>query len=703
MGLLLPSAATAALLLASAALALRRRKETAAAASTAPSLDLSPNLGADQEILSSQLYRVTASVDPKAVDQIAESFPQGQQQANLERVLGQELAGAGFSQVLLATQDPSDPGVWSFVARAGDGPYASTTEHLTLTKTTPVEEPLPAELATLPDLDAGLTKDEAHAVAYAIEKDSDPKRLSGFAATFDGDMPVAASILHNKARLETLARTENATVGGLRAAQRVVDAHAQAFRAAGVDPERVKKAALQAATRGRALASVPLRAPGQNNPLRYDVPRGGSLRANLPRMPGDPCHIGSVWDLPVLSTVEDVGTSALDRLKSASNSLGISDAWDKYGGIVETMGGWIPGPQIWAVETASLMASAIERGNDPTKVLGPQAARWVDGLRKTAPLLAYVPGLGTGIAVMLDAAAVLALCGLEAAGVESAICPRLDDAAIELTATQIPEPGASAFRMGAKSGVGIAYGQPFDEAFEDNARELLPPEARPAYDGGLALARGKTLAEAGFATMRQYARGDDLAEEAAAYAEAIYLSVKTERPLKDVLLDQLYKDVIRLGPEVIRDQLGDAIAQLQADPSLMRNMPHELAGILSIDPAIANAALAAVQDLGNGVVVVDPDVSNRLLRGPIDAARLRVSPTAVQVAQFLYRPEGSLVKQPKVLQTRLSSLIHDLAGGMTATQESSKAAVKQVARARQLLDRQNWVEWYRRIEAADLM
>lgn len=110
----------------------------------------------------------------------------------------------GFSEVLLAVEDPTDPRVWSFVARWGRDENAGVNE-------APLHVYTVQPLAGLPEsnfppttltLDEGMTEAEAHAVTVALDREQEPSRLDAFSEVMITDFPLSGILL--KARADTL-------------------------------------------------------------------------------------------------------------------------------------------------------------------------------------------------------------------------------------------------------------------------------------------------------------------------------------------------------------------------------------------------------------------------------------------------------------------------------------------------------------------
>jgi hypothetical protein len=264
--------------------------------------------------------------------------PGKDQQRMLSAALSQWVEKAGFHPILLATQDPSDLNVWTFIARWALSSHESFDQGpLHFYQLQEVDEP-PATMVPPVEfplkLDLGLLVDEIEAIRYALIKDNEPKHLTGFASVLMPEFPVSASILRAKA---SIIEAERRNAG---------------FVVAGpLDKKREQRLAYEAATAVVGFADV-------------------------------------------FEWAGKAAGDAVDALKDLTSDLGktVQDMWDKYGGILEVGGGWIPGPQIWMIETAYKIAHAINKGEPigraiPEK-LSEQGARFARGMQATSPFVA---------------------------------------------------------------------------------------------------------------------------------------------------------------------------------------------------------------------------------------------------------------------------------------------------------------------------
>ena len=634
--LLLPAAAVLALGLGAVALAVSKRRG-GGASGPEPSWDAREAAPGEAP---GQLYRLSGTVDPAWVEGVLASLDPSSTttQAEVERRLAEILESGGvIYDVRLVTADPTSEDAYSFLARLRGDPMGATGP-ITISSWEPVAEPPDSSLLDVPTLDVGLTAAEVHAVAYALEKDPDPTRLEGFASTMDGDFPIAASLLRNKSVLEGLARSRNAEVRG--------SGSQVSGRRERLTPDRL----------------TPITLVGDI----FD-------------------DVSDVADV-VLDPLSDIDpTGAIDELRDASKGLsdGVTDMWNRFGGVVETLGGWVPGPQIWLAETAGILGEKIEAGepigDSVAETLSDQGEKYARSLRQVSPFVRFVPGLGTGIAMAIDAGTALALR-----------LP-LDQAAIDLVATQVPGgplPQA-AFRSGVTFSDELYNGEDPDALAV--LRSGMPPDQRVAFDAGVALENGKNLQEAGFLSLVKYLAAEGLGEAGREMLEKLGESSRSGIPVGALLREEIVRGV-RSIPRLDRGiLLGDLLHNASLDTTLLKKFAPDLARSEGVPIWVARGVLAALTERLPGVVIVDADLVRRMMPEPPSI----VANAALKLGHATRLPEASRVVNPQMLSTKLASLAEARGEDLEA-----EYAARQIERARRALDRANWVEWYRRIEDA---
>ena len=158
-----------------------------------------------------KLYRLKVVVHPRYQEIVKAQAPVDRgvsPQSYLTEVLSEKLRRVGFSEIVLAMNDPTDNRGWTFLARSYDRPvldtrYQSDPSFRFVSISDPIAEPLIKTETPDTILDKGLTSGEVQAIQHALAYDNDPKHLGGFASTLETDYPLAAVILRIKAKLAT--------------------------------------------------------------------------------------------------------------------------------------------------------------------------------------------------------------------------------------------------------------------------------------------------------------------------------------------------------------------------------------------------------------------------------------------------------------------------------------------------------------------
>lgn len=415
------------------------------------------------------------------------------------------------------------------------------------------EKALPPKAANDAALDAGLTIDEIEAIRYALINENDPVKLRTFAATLEPDYPTAGSLLRARAALLDTVKNGKPIVGGM-------------------------------PVMGRREAY-----------LRQNMTTIGWSYDSAVRV-----QIGFSLRIPLVSdAAEAVAETVGDALETITEPLGdlVSSAWDTFGQYTYVTG--IP----WLAESALKVAQAIERGDFASigDVMSDMAKRYAGVLKMAAPLVALVPGIGTGIAVALTAASALALG------------QNLADAALEAAIMAVPGGGVAqvAMRTAVTMGSALAKGERLDRAAMQGFRAGVPEQFRPAFDAGLALAQGKSLQEAGFAALYQFTKGKGLLDRAAHFSEMAIRAAQTGKSVKDLLIDSMKDELGKAAGGLATKAFDTQIQGLKKVTTALVKDERILKLALE-DPAVVAASLkttvAAVQAAASTVVVLDDNV-----------------------------------------------------------------------------------------------
>lgn len=130
---------------------------------------------------------------------------EGGQKAFLHDV-EQRLQKSGYGDVLVVVQDPTDNTHLTAIARRTGRGKTFQDPVLALRGIEAVEDPrargVSMKRVNDPSLDPGLTKEDHDAVRYALELETNPRHLVGFASTLEPCFPVSASLLRAKAKKE---------------------------------------------------------------------------------------------------------------------------------------------------------------------------------------------------------------------------------------------------------------------------------------------------------------------------------------------------------------------------------------------------------------------------------------------------------------------------------------------------------------------
>lgn len=172
----------------------------------------------------------------------------------------------------------------------------------------------------------------------------------------------------------------------------------------------------------------------------------------------------------------------------------------------------------------------------------------------------------------------------------------IGDDSVALARNQFGQSGTAALAA-FDGGVAIARGGNGADAVIAAARAYIGgaggPGALAAFDMGFALARGKDLQDAGFAALKALAQGNDAAERAVHFGEAMLRAAEEGRDVKDVLLDELGAAFAKYG-DVGRAQLGNILKQWAPDFGSWGS--QDLADYFDVAEVIARAAQAIMRD-----------------------------------------------------------------------------------------------------------
>jgi len=224
-------------------------------------------------------------------------------------------------------------------------------------------------------------------------------------------------------------------------------------------------------------------------------------------------------------------------------------------------------------------------------------------LTVVSQVFSIIPGIGQGIG------AALAVAGGLAAG------KPIDQVMLDAAANAIP--GGPLIKSAVQTGAGavgaLLSGRDVGEALVAGGREFVVAQggelAGAAYDVGVAIAQGKQLQDAGFASLRFLTKGNGLAERGLNFAQRAAQAAREGRTVEELLVDELGSDVRRAAGGALQSQLDPLVGKVVRNPSLLGIDSGELAVLEGVSEAVARAA-QAVARTGQ----IDEPLRERLLR-----------------------------------------------------------------------------------------
>ena len=232
-------------------------------------------------------------------------------------------------------------------------------------------------------------------------------------------------------------------------------------------------------------------------------------------------------------------------------------------------------------------------------------------LRLVATVAAFIPGIGTGVATALGAAASLAEGN------------SIDDAMVDAAMSAIP--AGAAFQTAGAVGKSLLEGEPLDQALLEGGRALAESQggvlAAAAYDAAIVVAQGKALQDAGFAGLKALAKGNDVAERAASYAETIVRAAQGGMSVEDMLTSELAATLAREAGATVSKQLDGAVERVRGNLELLNAGSQALAVALQVPESVARAAQAVLR-AGDGSADLD---MLRSLKPPLKLGRVDTS------------------------------------------------------------------------------
>ena len=369
-----------------------------------------------------------------------------------------------------------------------------------------------------------------------------------------------------------------------------------------------------------------------------------------------------------------LASSTVDTLKRLTKGLVGAEVWDKYASAAGTLGVFLPAHRMWMSDKAF---STLKEVATAPRDTGEDGEAYASQVCTQCPDLAMVPGLGSGIAFMRAAGAALSLStSLEAVNMQA-------------IAGCLGESESAAFLTAADLVGGFARGIPAPAeglfATLTREREQMTDKEKVAFDAGVAMGFARALQATDFPALWSYVQGDTLSSRALAFAVAVGQAKREKKRTVAVLLGKLASS---LPPGSI-DAVRALCVALVNDEKLLRLYPAELAGKKEVPLPVAQAALAIVREIGEGVRIVDPTALRMILPGE-SSFQLGLTPTVLKLAMSTTKPYVSQVANPAGIVPKVRAI------AKSTTPEGAKAR-QQLERAIKTLERQRWADWYRKV------
>lgn len=400
-----------------------------------------------------------------------------------------------------------------------------------------------------------------------------------------------------------------------------------------------------------------------------------------------------------LGALASFASDASNTIASAAHDVGhfASDVAHDAGAVASALGSVVKAAS--GADLITSIGTAFLQGKSLGEIFKAGAGALASDVQKIAPyvesVIAVIPGIGS------ETASAIAL------GVALAEGKNITDAAIDALAAQLPGGALAneAFKAAKEIAKGIVQGKPLDAIAMNFVKDHVPAgPAQQALDGALALAHGKSLADAGLTALsglRAYvpkgplqnafdsgmslAHGQslqqagfnavkdllpgDAASQSLAFAKN--MAGKGIAPITNVLEGSLKSELTKLGPGV-SDAVHKAVGQIVSNPILAQLSSGNLAKKLALAEPIARAALASVSvppkavtakaPAAKTMVLVKTARMQRLLPGPVSKPKvalatvkltLKLGPTAMLQGAAAQSAAGNTAKAEDMAKSAL--------------------------------------------------
>jgi len=370
-----------------------------------------------------------------------------------------------------------------------------------------------------------------------------------------------------------------------------------------------------------------------------------------------------------------LSSTTVDTLKRLTEGLVPPEVWEKYRPAANATGVFLPAHRMWMSDKA---LTTLKQVAESPRDVGEDGEAFAKEVCAHCPTLAMVPGLGSGIACM------------RAAGAALSLATPLDAVNMQEVAQCFDESGQAAFLTAAQLVGDFARGKPAPAeglfATLTREREQMTDKERVAFDAGVALGFARALQATDFPALWSYVQGDTLSKRALAFAVAVGQAKREKKRTVAVLLGKIGKSLPPSALDAVRALAVDIVS----DESLMQLYPSELAAKKKLPLPVAEAALAIVREIGEGVRIIDPNAL-RLLMPNEPGFQLGLTPTALKLAMSMNKPYMSQVVDPAGIVPKVRAI------AKSDTPDGAKAR-QQLERAVKALERQRWADWYRKVQ-----
>lgn len=269
----------------------------------------------------------------------------------------------------------------------------------------------------------------------------------------------------------------------------------------------------------------------------------------------------------------------------------------------------------WIIGGAAVGAAADEGFRDDLfSALDRARVIMANVVATAAPIVGLIPGIGSGIAVMMSAAAALALG------------KPLSEAMIDAVANAVPGGGLvkAAVYQAASAAKGIIEGDSIEEIGLDQLRTAAKSTggelAACAFDAGVAIARGEDLQAVGFKTLHHWFRGSELGDKAARFALRVAEAAATGQSVERILINEAKGALLALPPVIdAQKKIDEAISTILREPYRIRQSIEQFAYDQGIPLEIAQAAFMSIVEGDDRGLSVSHGVRH-MLRSNVDAS-----------------------------------------------------------------------------------